>query len=39
MVGDGQHTKMIILPLLRARTLNEPGAGIPYAGISEGVVG
>jgi len=25
--------------VLRARSLNEPGAGIPHAGISEGAVG
>jgi len=30
---------MITPTLLRARSLEEPGAGIPYAGISEGAVG
>jgi NADPH:quinone reductase-like Zn-dependent oxidoreductase len=28
MAVDGQHPKMIILPLLRARSLDEPGAGM-----------
>jgi hypothetical protein len=31
--------KMITPILLRARSLDEPGAIIPYAGSSEGVVG
>ena len=39
MAADSQHLKMSILPLLRARSLDEPGAGIPHAGISEVVVG
>jgi hypothetical protein len=30
---------MIILTLLHARSLDEPGAGVPHAGISEGTVG
>jgi hypothetical protein len=30
---------MITPTLLRARSLDEPGAGIPHAGISEGAVG
>jgi len=36
MAADSQHLKMSILPLLRARSLDEPGAGIPHAWISEG---
>jgi len=32
-------TPMITPTLLRARSLDEPGAGIPHAGISEGAVG
>jgi hypothetical protein len=39
MAVDGQHPKMIILPLQRARFLDEPGAVILHAGISEEVVG
>jgi len=32
-------TPMITPILLRARDLDEPGAGIPHAGICEGAVG
>jgi len=32
-------TPMITPNLPRARSLDEPGAGIPHAGISEGAVG
>jgi len=39
MAVDSQYPEMIILPLLRALSLDEPGAGIPHAGIGEGVVG
>jgi hypothetical protein len=36
---DGQHPKMITPTLLRARSFDEPGAGIPHAGICEAAVG
>jgi hypothetical protein len=39
MAADSRHPKMSILPLLRARSPDEPGTGISHAGISEGVVG
>ena len=32
-------TPMITPPLLRTRALDEPGAGIPHVGISEGAAG